>query len=55
MISTLVDEENIGMEDIIVDPSCGGGNFLMYVYERKLSDYFQKSGQFSIEFLNSTN
>ncbi len=54
MISTLVDEENIGMEDIIVDPSCGGGNFLMYVYERKLSDYFQKSGQFSIEFLNST-
>lgn len=53
MISTLVDFELVNFDDIILDPSCGGGNFLVYVYERKLSDYYARNDCCSIDTLNS--
>lgn len=52
MISTLVNNETISIEDNILDPSCGGGNFLMYVYEKKLLEHHQND-DYSTDTLNA--
>jgi len=53
MISTLVDYESIKLDDKILDPSCGGGNFLIHIYEKKLSDYYEKNDYCSLDTINS--
>ena len=53
MISTLVNLESIKFEDNVLDPSCGSGNFLMYIYEQKLSNFFLNNKSCSVKNLNS--